>query len=135
MMMRGVLSAWAVVGVVVAQEAPPCTDMMSMQTGWMSGVMDECCDEPTEDCNSGFPATCNAACATVLLPMQEACEGFLSSSPLWMGTKSVVDAAAANCPVATVPAPAPPAPLQDCNDFGQLQQVGPACFASPVETA
>jgi len=36
-----------------SQEAPPCTDMMAMQTGWMGGVMDECCDEPTEDCSSG----------------------------------------------------------------------------------
>ena len=136
-MRRVVLSVVALAVAGVSQQAPPCTDMISMQTGWMGAVMDECCDEPTEDCATGFPATCNADCATVLLPMQEACEGFLSSSPLWMGTKRVVDAAAANCPVATVPAPPPPAPLQDCNDFGQLQQLlGPinaACCTSAVD--
>ena len=38
----------------------------------------ECCDEPTEDCSSGYPATCNEGCAAVLLlPVQAAC---LSSS-------------------------------------------------------
>ena len=68
-----------------------------------------------------FPASCNEACASVLLPMQTACAPFLSSSPMWMGTKSVVDAAASTCPVAA-PAPGPaPVALQDCNDFGQLQ--------------
>ena len=27
-----------------------------------------CCDEPTEDCSSGQPASCNAGCAAVLVP-------------------------------------------------------------------
>ena len=28
----------------------------------------ECCDEPTEDCGSGEPASCNPGCAAVLVP-------------------------------------------------------------------
>ena len=55
MMMRLVVAIGLVSAPAPAasQEAPPCTDMMAMQTGWMGGVMDECCDEPTEDCSSG----------------------------------------------------------------------------------
>ena len=34
-------------------------------------VTAECCDEPTEDCSSGMPATCNAGCAAVLVPVKE----------------------------------------------------------------
>jgi hypothetical protein len=36
-------------------------------------VNDECCDEPTEDCSSGRPATCNVGCAAVVLPFFEDC--------------------------------------------------------------
>ena len=28
-------------------------------------VTAECCDEPTEDCSNGYPASCNADCAKV----------------------------------------------------------------------
>ena len=31
-------------------------------------VTRECCDEPTEDCSSGEPASCNPGCAAVLVP-------------------------------------------------------------------
>ena len=31
-------------------------------------VARECCDEPTEDCSSGEPASCNPGCAAVLVP-------------------------------------------------------------------
>lgn len=54
--MKWLVVAAALVSVpasAVAQAVPPCNDMMAMQTGWMGGVMDECCDEPTEDCSSG----------------------------------------------------------------------------------
>lgn len=37
----------------------------------------ECCDEPSEDCGSGRPATCNLGCAHVLLPFFEDCAGAL----------------------------------------------------------
>ena len=59
----------------------------------------ECCDGPTEDCSAGFPATCDAECAAVLLPAQAACEDFLAAGGMLMaGTKSQIDAAAARCP-------------------------------------
>jgi hypothetical protein len=56
-----VLCAALTVATVHGQPAAPCTDMMSMQAGWMAGVMDECCNEPTEDCSGGFPVSCNTA--------------------------------------------------------------------------
>ena len=34
---------------------------------------DECCDEASEDCSSGRPATCNLGCARVLLPYFDEC--------------------------------------------------------------
>jgi hypothetical protein len=33
----------------------------------------ECCDEPTEDCSSGIPTSCNIGCARVVLPFFEDC--------------------------------------------------------------
>eukprot|EP01046_Picozoa_sp_COSAG06_P018634 COSAG06_NODE_1303_length_9931_cov_69.878255_4_plen_435_part_00 len=36
-------------------------------------VNNECCDEPSEDCSSGRPATCNIGCANVVLPFFEDC--------------------------------------------------------------
>ena len=33
----------------------------------------ECCDEPTEDCSDGYPHTCNAGCAGLLLPFWDDC--------------------------------------------------------------
>ena len=58
----------------------------------------ECCDEPTEDCSSGYPATCNADCAAVLLPVQAACADFLHGAGL-KPVKKAIDTAAAQCPV------------------------------------
>eukprot|EP01051_Picozoa_sp_SAG22_P024594 SAG22_NODE_6889_length_798_cov_1.836910_1_plen_171_part_01 len=34
---------------------------------------DECCDDASEDCSSGRPATCNLGCARVLLPYFDEC--------------------------------------------------------------
>ena len=42
-----------------------------------AAVNDECCDEATEDCSSGRPATCNLGCAHVLLPFFDDCSGAL----------------------------------------------------------
>ena len=62
-------------------------------------VNTKCCDEPTEDCSAGFPATCNEGCAAVLLPAQAACEDFLAGGGLAMaGTKHLIDRATALCP-------------------------------------
>jgi hypothetical protein len=58
----------------------------------------ECCDEPTEDCTAGSPATCNAGCGALLLPAQAACEDFLTAGGKPMaGTKALIDNAAALC--------------------------------------
>lgn len=89
-------------------------------------MTEECCNEESEDCSSGFPATCNEQCAALLLPMQAACEDFLGASPLTVGIKSNLDAAVATCP-APAPPPAPPSvELGPCDNFGDLQTlVGP----------
>lgn len=42
-----------------------------------SEVHAECCDEPTEDCSSGQPASCNAGCAAVLVPYYQDCRAAL----------------------------------------------------------
>ena len=47
----------------------PCADFDDRT----QAVNDECCDEPTEDCSSGPPATCNLGCAHVLLPYFDDC--------------------------------------------------------------
>eukprot|EP01052_Picozoa_sp_SAG31_P040615 SAG31_NODE_5924_length_2255_cov_3.889610_1_plen_206_part_00 len=65
----------------------------------MAPVTVECCDEPTEDCSTGIPSSCNAGCAALLLPAQAACEDFLIGGGIAMaGTKAIVDRAAAQCP-------------------------------------
>jgi hypothetical protein len=71
----------------------------------------ECCDEPSERCDGGYPATCNAGCRAVLVPMVAGCEaGFLSSGP-FKALANTLDAAAATC--------APPPP--PCASFGDVQ--------------
>lgn len=37
----------------------------------------ECCDEPDEDCSGGYPHTCNAGCAQLLLPFWSDCRDAL----------------------------------------------------------
>jgi len=39
----------------------------------MVSVNAECCDEPSEDCSTGQPASCNVGCASVLLPFFADC--------------------------------------------------------------
>ena len=38
-----------------------------------------CCDEPTEDCTSGSPASCNAGCAAIFLPFWTDCGDLLDT--------------------------------------------------------
>ena len=47
-----------------------------------AAVNDECCDEKSEDCSSGRPATCNLGCAHVLLPYFDDCAGVLGADGL-----------------------------------------------------
>ena len=44
-------------------------------------VAHECCDEPTEDCSSGEPASCNPGCAAVLVPYYLDCREALRAEP------------------------------------------------------
>jgi hypothetical protein len=46
-------------------------------TARSQAVDDECCDETTEDCSAGRPATCNVGCAGVVLPFFEDCAAAL----------------------------------------------------------
>ena len=45
-----------------------------------AAVTAECCDQPHESCTGGLPASCNAACASVLLPFWDDCEAALGAS-------------------------------------------------------
>ena len=61
-----------------SQQSRRCTfDSLSSRSAELNS---ECCDEPTEDCSSGEPATCNAGCAAVLLPFFEDCRDTLEAS-------------------------------------------------------
>ena len=48
--------------------------------GRTTALNDECCNEKTEDCSSGRPATCNLGCAHVLLPFFDDCSGVLGAA-------------------------------------------------------
>ena len=39
-----------------------------------------CCDEATEDCSSGYPASCNEGCAEILLPFISDCRPVLGKT-------------------------------------------------------
>jgi hypothetical protein len=43
-------------------------------------VTTTCCDEPTEDCSSGMPASCNEGCAQVFIPFMSNCGAMLGPS-------------------------------------------------------
>ena len=75
----------------------PCSSMPEFQAV-LDPVNKECCDEPAEDCSSGYPARCNDDCAAVLLPVQAACADFLHGAGL-KPVKKAIATAAAQCPV------------------------------------
>jgi hypothetical protein len=54
----------------------------------------ECCNEPSEDCSSGAPATCNAGCAGVFLPFWADCGAQLPSSASFLPVVARCQAAA-----------------------------------------
>lgn len=55
-------------GICPFQQTGSCELTARTQT-----VNNECCDEPSEDCSSGRPATCNVGCARVVLPFFDDC--------------------------------------------------------------
>ena len=79
-----------------------------------AAVNDECCDEPTEDCSSGRPATCNLGCAHVLLPFFDDCSGALGEEGAGQFADVVALCHAAEaglvCHAAEPPPPPPPPP-------------------------
>ena len=72
-------------------------------------VNKECCDEATEDCSSGRPATCNLGCAHVLLPFFDKCAVVLGPA----GVAQFSDVVAL-CRAVEPPSP----PLKDCLHTG-----------------
>ena len=42
-------------------------------------VTAECCDEPTEDCSTGAPTSCNVGCAAACLPFWNDCSALLNA--------------------------------------------------------
>ena len=66
----------AVLVLLVAQNT--CLVLLMRYSRTLPGVMylgstAVCCDEPTEDCSSGAPASCNSDCAAVFLPFWTDC--------------------------------------------------------------
>eukprot|EP01052_Picozoa_sp_SAG31_P030040 SAG31_NODE_3046_length_4750_cov_4.985594_2_plen_236_part_00 len=80
---------------------PPC-DTSDDFTARAAEVTAECCDEPTESCAGGYPNTCNAGCAAVLLPVRDSCvAGYLSTGgPVAQALAQALDSGAAACPAA-----------------------------------
>jgi hypothetical protein len=52
-------------------------------------VQARCCDEPMEDCSSGYPRTCNAGCAAVFLPFWAECGSLLGNAVVYQQTVSL----------------------------------------------
>ena len=72
--------------------AAPCTqDDLAGRAALVTSV---CCDQPSEDCSSGSPATCNAGCAAVLVPYLQDCQLVMGGDVL-----KAVQGAAEHCPV------------------------------------
>lgn len=79
---------------VVSEGWPPaqCTEDDAF-AAWSEAVTAACCTDGSS-CTGGFPTECQPACASVLVPMQNACADFLRTT----GMQSVVEQAVAACP-------------------------------------
>ena len=65
-----------------------------------------CCTAPMDDCTSGLPMACSAACAQVLVPYVDECRDTLSAAVVnWQKLSSALQTTLAKCP----PPAAPPA--------------------------
>eukprot|EP01047_Picozoa_sp_COSAG01_P043737 COSAG01_NODE_3904_length_5560_cov_7.746383_1_plen_950_part_00 len=62
-----------------------------------AAVTAECCDQPTEDCTGGYPSMCNRGCASVLLPVRDACDPWLRTMPSLSVLQNSLNSAAALC--------------------------------------
>jgi len=61
--------------------AGQCNDIADSATA----VTTTCCDEPTEDCTSGMPASCNEGCARVFIPFMNDCGSMLGPQEALFG--------------------------------------------------
>jgi hypothetical protein len=59
--------------VTAAEQMANCPDVTTSSVA----VTTTCCDEPSEDCSSGVPSSCNAGCAAVFIPFYNDCGGLL----------------------------------------------------------
>ena len=81
-----------------AQSAEASCD--SDELSWRTDDIDrECCDEPSEDCSSGYPRTCNAGCAALFLPFWAECRTALGKgSQHFEPVVAMCEAAASDAP-------------------------------------
>ena len=74
--------------------AAQCPDIADSSTT----VTTTCCDEPTEDCSSGMPASCNQGCAQVFIPFMHDCGSLLGPQAAMFGDLlRQCEAACPNC--------------------------------------
>jgi hypothetical protein len=81
---------------VAASCAPTCTSFSEFQYN-AAIVTAECCDEPEEDCTAGYPSMCNSGCASVLLPVHDACDPWLRTMPSLLVLQNALDSVAELC--------------------------------------
>ena len=85
-----------------AEVQPLACSSATELTALMEPINRACCGELGGDCSRGYPSTCSTECASVLLPVYEACESLLSSSREMAQLKQLLDAAVATCPAGTL---------------------------------
>lgn len=86
-------------GGTCTQGGDSATCTMSDLAERTADVTAECCDEPAEDCSSGQPASCNAGCASVLIPyyldcyqaLEEEGEGYGGDGLVLQAVQSAVE--------------------------------------------
>ena len=111
-------------------DLPGGDDACGDLTARTKAVTDECCDEPTEDCSSGRPSTCNTGCAAVLLPFFEQCSKELG--PMGAGEYADVIALCHGGGRPWPPTwPAAPLPTFSISTGSCTASTTGACFRSP----
>jgi len=74
---------------------PSCANMDELQAQTVI-MQAKSCDK-VGDCTGGYPASCTARCAKLLLPLHAACQQVLSN-PIYAPIAAAIDQAAALCP-------------------------------------
>ena len=85
-------------------------------------INSECCNDPSEDCSGGYPATCNAGCAALFLPFWDECHDMLGKS------SSNYEPTVALCEAAVETAPSLAGQLNvQCSDGTPVAECVPEC--------